>query len=231
MKYRYSYADREFIISPYNTTVERNMLLAASYDNVELDDLMLIVRDFIDGDIKNLNEDEKKLLLYKLRTISVGEEIAMRFKCSCEHVNEYHVPIPVIESKEVNMFYEPMSLELKNMVGTFEEIDKHVSVNLDDCDLDELGDLEEFILDNMIHTDLKIKSACEKCGSSHLVDFGDIDFLKNAMSEDTLTGIYQEINDLVYYSHYNKQDVDNMLPFERLILFELLKSTIKESNQ
>jgi len=50
------------------------------------------------------------------------------------------------------------------------------------------------------------------------------------MSEDSLTSIYQTYNEMIFHSHYTKQDIDSLYPFERIILFSLLNKTKEDLN-
>ena len=45
------------------------------------------------------------------------------------------------------------------------------------------------------------------------------------MSEDSLMTLYKSYNHLVFFGHYSKQDIDDMLPFERVIFIGLLNKT------
>jgi hypothetical protein len=51
------------------------------------------------------------------------------------------------------------------------------------------------------------------------------------MSEKSINGLYSEINDLCFYSHYTYSDVMRMYPFERDILKGLLEKTLKKSSE
>jgi len=51
------------------------------------------------------------------------------------------------------------------------------------------------------------------------------------ISNIDLLSIYQYYNSMKYYGNYNFNEIDNMLPIEREIFFNLLKKTIEEDNK
>ena len=79
-KYPVNLNGKRILIQPYNTEKEKDLLIMSSFEVYELDEILRVLE--VDSDIiHSLSENEKKILLYKFREISVGDEITVKYKC------------------------------------------------------------------------------------------------------------------------------------------------------
>jgi len=142
-KENYNYSveinNKKIYFRPWNTLDEKNYLLNISSrddENVPIDDLwnILIIPCIKDKNIE-LNEIEKKYLMIKMREISIGDDIEIRYICNhdnCKTVNEININInDVLEYKNNNFqtikydeieitFNEPKTQNLKNRLKEYE---------------------------------------------------------------------------------------------------------------
>lgn len=209
-------------VTPFNSFQEKQILLMLSLDEEStLDDCLEILKDNIDTDYKNLTDNEKVILLYKLRGISTGESIPVQFKCKnkdCKAPNSQEIIV-------TDLFTKGTIENDKFDTLTDDNFQDYVDLDIDELDLDEYDKLFEEIQNKKTKFNFIKQNKCHKCGTLHNFDISTPKFLIDNMSEDSLMSIYQSINNLVFFSHYNKEDVDNMLPFERTVLFGLLEKT------
>jgi hypothetical protein len=235
MQIPFIYGDKKINLTPYNTLQEKNILLYNSFCENDINGVLNILKDNIDIDLTELSEIEKKLILYKLRVISVGDDINVKYKCKCGKANESVLNIPFPKDKKIESTYKKFNLNinLKNMVGKFEDVVNHVDISeeeLDEMDLNIYEDLEQHIKNNFVNIDLTANAKCFSCGHLTSFNISDEKSIIESLSEDSLMSLYMCISDMIYYSHYNKSDIDTMLPFERTIFYELLLKTKKENN-
>ena len=142
-KENYNYSveinNKKIYFRPWNTLDEKNYLLNISSrddENVPIDDLwnILIIPCIKDKNIE-LTEIEKKYLMIKMREISIGDDIEIRYICNhdnCKTVNEININInDVLEYKNNNFqtikydeieitFNEPKTQNLKNRLKEYE---------------------------------------------------------------------------------------------------------------
>lgn len=223
----YRYGTRNFLLIPYNTIKEKEMLLLVSLNVLELDRALSIC-GISKEDLEKLSDDEKKALLYKFRSISVGEELKIRFKCSnCKQINEVGINIDnILVDKKIE----------HNFIEQYEDVNEEnfssfLGYDADELDLEQYDKLFEECSNSVIKFNFIKECTCVKCKEKKSIDISDTKFILDNMSEDTLTSLYQVSSDMVFYSNYTKSDVDNMLPFERAIFIGLLNKTREEMNK
>ncbi len=227
MKIPYNYGDREFNITPYNTSIEKEILLLVSLEKYSFNNVLNLLG--IENDIlDNMSTDEKIALLYKFRSVSVGEEIAITYKCKeCKIINETSLNIEELVSNGDGSFKcKELYKELND-----DNIHEFIDENIDDMDLEEYDDIFKKVKRSITTFNFIKECKCIKCGSIRQFDISDELYVIENMSEDTLMNLYQTINDLVYFGHYSKLDIDSFLPFERTIMIGLLNKTKEELNK
>ena len=229
LKVRYKYADKEFILEPYTTSQEKDLLLLSAVGDDDLE-LALSICGVKDSVIDDLSTMEKKAMLCKLREISVGSEVNVTFKCiSCKAANENTINIeniilpPVDASSEVTDVFKEV---------TDENLNEFVVVSdIKDLDLDVYDDLMKTVK-NSVHTfDFKKPSNCQKCGCVNKINIEGSEFIFSTLSEDSLMSLYQTYNDLTFFGKYTKADIDGMYPFERTIFISLLNKSREDLNK
>lgn len=223
MKLPFLIGEREFLLEPYTTAQEKEILLLSSF-NIESFERVFEVLNFdCPGD---LSDNEKKVILYQLRAISLGDEIDIKYKCdNCHQVNE-----PVIEANE---FVETASrndndvLKL-NKIITDDNLNSFVALSddeLDELDILDFEKLKERVKENQLKFNFNKTTKCMKCGNLKTFDMSDLKYILEIMSDDSLMTLYTSYNYLTYFGNYTKEDIDKMYPFERGIFTGLLTKT------
>lgn len=221
------YGDKEFFLSPFNTLQEKNILLYANEDE-SLDIILKILKDNIKTteDIFKLSTNEKKALLYKLREISVGENINIRYKCSgCKKTTETAFSVvDVIEGDGVKNFDDIDLFEAYSEEPEDYFINKEI---IEELDVNKYDEVIGYILKNKVNFNFSKKCSCVMCGYEDLIRIDKPKFLLDNMSESDISTIYRVTSELIFNSHYTKQDIDGMLPFEREVFIGLLNQHIE----
>jgi hypothetical protein len=223
MKQSIELGNRKYFVNAYTTFQEKEILLSSSFEENNLD-VILDILGF--NDYSELTEDEKKVILYKHREISIGDEIDISFVCdNCKHPNQISVSASnFIEAPKRN------DNDIKSFTKKFSEenISDYVSIDADELDIDEYDELVERIKDNQYTINFLKPATCISCRTQTHINIGNTKFVIEAMSEDTLMSLYKIYNSLVLFGNYSKIDIDSMYPFERKIFVGLLKSTKEE---
>lgn len=216
--------DKEFLLKPYTTSQEKEILLLSSFSVDDFDRIFEILDYKYDGDLSELSDDEKKVLLYKFRDISVGDEVDIKFVCEhCKASNENK--LEATNFVVSNIKNDDFILK-KNIPVTDENLHEFVpNVNVDELDLQEFEDLKQNVKDNQISFNFIKTTKCLKCRAPKTFDMSDKKYIIEILSEDTLMTLYKTYNYMIYFGHYTKTDIDNMMPFERTILTGLLSKT------
>lgn len=219
--------DKKFLLKPYTTKQEKEILLLSSFD---VNDPMRVI-DLLDiktdVNINELSQDELKVLLYQFRTISLGDEIDVKFECpNCGQVNESSIEgcnfiMPSIRNDD-DVIKLPIELTDENLHEFLLS-----DIDVDELDIEEFEELKERVKMNQIRFDFVKHCKCIKCKSEKSYDLSDIKYIIEVMSDDTLMTLYKTYNYMVFFGHYTKEDIDSMLPFERSIFVGLLQK-IKE---
>lgn len=223
IKIKYEYSGKSFDIVPYNTAIEREILLLSLLGVENPVDSALQVLGVDDHIIKTLNEQEKKAMLFKYRVASIGDEVPIKYQCKhCGSANEIGLDIDGITKPGK----ETTGITDKLKPVTEENLHEFVDVDVDDLDLDECEALINKVKESVTTFEFIRTSNCLKCKEPNYINVEDnvIEY----MSEDTIMSLYQAYNDLTYFGKYTKQDIDSLYPFERTILIGLLNKTREE---
>lgn len=224
-KYPVDINGKRILIEPYNTEKEKDLLIMSSFEIYNLDEILRVLG--IKKKIReSLSENEKKVLLYKFREISVGDEINVKFKCKdCRYPNE--VGLLCTDLIEKPEYIDP-NIKMIDKELTDDNISDFVNMSIEDIDnldLDEYEKLMQRIKNNQVTFNFVKQSKCLKCGTSNSFYIGDIKYIIESLSEDTLMSIYRTYNDMCMFGNYNKKDIDSLYPFERTILIGLINKT------
>ena len=230
MFHNVSLYNKNIKIKAYTTGIEKDLLIMSSFENYNID-FVLEVLGLDYETIEQLSENEKKVVLYKYREISVGDELNIKFKCiECNQQNE--------SSIEIGNFLIPPERNDEDIL----KIDKVITddnlsdfllnkIDVDELDIDEFEELKERARKNQKEFNFIKKCSCIKCKKENNFDVGDIKYIIESLSEDTLISMYRTYNDMTFFGKYTKQDVDSLYPFERTILIGLLNKTREDIKQ
>lgn len=218
--------EKEYRISAYNTSQEKEILLLASFGVYDLKKVFNILNF---SDYEGLSEDEMKVILYRHREISLGDEIDVRFKCdNCGQGND-----TVLTASGFVIPGKRNDSDIKKLLKKFDEekMQEYVDFDVDDLDIDEYEKLRQRIIDNQMKIDFTRSANCMKCGTKKLFNIGDTKYIVDILSDDNLMSLYKAYNFLNFFGNYSKTDIDGMYPFERNIFIGLLKKTKEDMNK
>ena len=223
-QYPFQLNSKKILIKPYTTETEKDLLIMSSFEIYDIDEILRVL-GLEENSIKELTVNEKKVLLYKYREISIGDEITMKFKCShCKQPNEGIIDCKIfIENEEINHKYKQLD-EIPN------DENLHLFVNmtkeeLENLDLDEYENLLKDVENSQIKYNFTKSCKCIKCKKDNIFDISNIKYILESLSEDTIMSIYRTYNDMCMFGNYNKKDIDSLYPFERTILIGLINKT------
>ena len=223
-QYPFQLNSKKILIKPYTTETEKDLLIMSSFEIYDMDEILRVL-GLEENLIKELTLNEKKVLLYKYREISIGDEITMKFKCShCKQPNEGIIDCKIfIENEEINHKYKQLD-EIPN------DENLHLFVNmteeeLENLDLDEYENLLKDVENSQIKYNFTKSCKCIKCKKDNVFDISNIKYILESLSEDTIMSIYRTYNDMCMFGNYNKKDIDSLYPFERTILIGLINKT------
>lgn len=220
MKVNFKIQDKNFILEAYRTSQEKDLLFLSSFEITDLDQVLNIL-NFQSNE--KLSDNEKKVIIYKYREISVGDEIDMRFKCKhCGTINDVAISIenliiePLRNDDDVKKSSEPI---------TNENLGEFVDIDVDELDITEFEDLKIRIQQNQINFNFIKTVKCGKCQKEKQYDISSEKYIIESMSEDSLMSLYKTYNNLNFFGNYTKLDIDSMMPFEREIFMGLINKT------
>ena len=223
-KYPVEINGKKLLIHPYDTEKEKDLLIMSSFEIYDIDEILRVL-GLEYSELEKLTENEKKVLLYKFREISVGDEINVKFKCIyCKAPNETSISCTdLIQNNHLDPDIKILDDEVTDdNIKEFLYIEQEEKDNLD---LDEYEKLLDRIKRNQVKYNFVKKCSCLKCKSENSFYIGDIKYIIESLSEDTLMSMYRTYNDMCMFGNYNKRDIDSLYPFERTILIGLINKT------
>jgi hypothetical protein len=227
LKINYEYSGKKFTIAPYTTAQEKDLLLLSTVGESDLDIALGICG--IDGtELMMLTQDEKVAMLYKIREISVGAEVNLKFKCKhCNSDNENSINIEdIVQSSKISN--NKIKDQFKEL--TDDNINQYLLLDIDELDIDEYEAIEQEVKDSVTKFNFRKPATCQKCSKVSFIRISAPSFVLDIMSEDSLISLYQTYNDLIFFGKYTKLDIDSLYPFERTIFVSLLNKSREDIN-
>lgn len=224
----YKYGNRKFNISPYDTKTQKDIVIFSELCSDFNEEAVNNILSILGIQYNHLTLDEKLALLYKIRSISVGEKLIVNSICpNCKNKQMFELDISdiviqpeIVDDKIIDNYQEFRE----------EDIQSYVNEDVNELDLDEYDRLIDKIKRSIVKFNFLHDVRCV-CGQSFKINLKDIKLCIKSLSDESLKAIYESYNNLTYYSHYTKMDVDSMYPFERAILIAMLNETIKKINE
>lgn len=245
MKIPFKIQNKVYHLEPYNTKQETKVLLLNSLSQDKEYNLNETLRIFGLTDIEELSKKEKILLLYLYRGISVGDECRLNFTCSsCEGISQnsfifdfYNTMLQkheelakkntYVKVQNKKIFQSDVKIldEYPNTDNLHEYLT--VKIDLEEIDLMEFEAILGLVTKVQETLSFKKELSCSHCRQKNTLYCDDYDFALDQISECTLIVIYETINKMAMLG-YSKTDVDNLLPFEREILMDLMIQSIEK---
>lgn len=225
--YSFKARGRTIKYTPYTSRQEKDMLLACSTGSPDELDLALKICNIADKDIKYLTQDEKIVTLYKLREVSVGDDMPAKFVCPhCGQPSETVISITGVHrepSKKSHWIKDP-GLASPKVEECFNE-------GYGDLDYDVYLKLKTNIKDYISTFNFDPEVRCQSCGKTTNLNISNLKFVLANMSEESTISIYKTYTSLVFNGRFSLADIDSMYPFERMIYIAQIKELIEARNK
>ena len=225
MRIPFKLNNKTYLIQAYNTFQEKEILLLDSFGVEDFNRVF----EILNFECPDISDDEKKVLLYKFREVSLGDEIQIKFVCNnCGQGQD-----ATLQGTDFIIPSKRNDNDIKKILKEFNEenIHEYIDFDPDELDIDEYEELIQRIKDNQEHISFIKSTPCLKCGTHKNFDLGSPKYIIEIMSDDTLMTLYKTYNFLVYFGKYTKEDIDKMYPFERSIFVGLLNKTKEDLNK
>ena len=220
-------------IEPYTVAQEKELLFLETYYPQFDDDILDAAFDILKLDSKiynKLSHDEKVILLYKYREISVDEKFALRCVCSaCGMPIETEVSITNIVN--VAQLKSELVKDLKRIPEDEEDFQKNFLTSYEDLDIDTYENIYENIAKYQTANNFLRKFRCMSCGHEAYIDLNSNKTVISSLSEASVESIYNFYENLIFTGKWSKRDIDSLLPFERVIFTSLYNESIKKHNE
>ncbi len=210
-------------LKSYRTKHERDALLYVT--DTEFNYQTLLEKLGVEKSIaENLSDKECEYLIFKLRSISVGEMIEFQYECgNCKKTT-------VAASNIDDMFADPIHTDIPEGLFYDEHIDESIEhmetvKNIEELSITEYDELyNKFEDNNKVLFNSNAVTNCVLCGTQTIIPIAASDII----SKITIKSLYENITELMYYSNNGYNDIMEMIPFEREIIISLINS-IKEN--
>lgn len=219
MKVPYQICEKTFLIEPYTTKIEKDILLSLDFDILDIDVYLDILNFRTEHE---LTEIEKKLILYKHREVSLGDDINVSYVCNkCKIRNDTAI--------ELSNFVKPGSRNDSDIIKIIKPVtDSNLSdflkekIDIDNLDIEEYEKLFQRVKDNQPTISFIKESKCINCKHIKYFDVSNTKYILETLSDDTLMTLYKTYSSLIFFGKYSKLDIDSMYGFERTIFLGLL---------
>lgn len=215
---------KKMLIKPYTSKVEKDILIMSTFEVFDMKEVLRIL-ELDENIINSLTENEMKVLLYRYREASLGDEIQIKFKCKdCNKPNEsaiittdFIIPSKHNDDDILKIDKEVTEENLKDFLIN--------SIELDDLDIDEYENLIIRVKENQNTFNFVKSCKCMYCKTPNFFNIGSPKYIIEQLSEHTLMTLYKTYNNMMMFGNLTKTDIDNMYPFERTIFIGLITKT------
>lgn len=220
-------------IEPYTVAQEKELLFLDTYYPEYNDDILDAALDILKLDSKlysKLSHDEKVILLYKYREVSVDEKFAIRCVCpSCKMPIETEISITNIVNKAE--LKSEFVIDLKRLPENEEDFQNNFLTKYEDLDIDTYENIYENISKYQTTNNFIRKFKCLSCGHESYINLNSNKMVISSLSESSIESIYNFYENLIFTGKWSKQDIDSLLPFERVIFSSLYNESVKKHNE
>ena len=220
-------------IEPYTVAQEKELLFLDTYYPEYDDDILDAALDILKVDSKiysKLSHDEKVILLYKYREVSVDEKFAIKCVCpSCKMPIETEVNITnIVKRAELKSDFVR---DLKRLPENEEDFQNNFLINYEDLDIDTYENIYENISKYQTTNNFIRKFKCLSCSHESYINLNSNKTVISSLSESSIESIYNFYENLIFTGKWSKKDIDSLLPFERVIFSSLYNESVKKHNE
>lgn len=220
-------------IEPYTVAQEKELLFLDTYYPEYNDDILDAALDILKVDSKlysKLSHDEKVILLYKYREVSVDEKFAIQCVCpSCGMPIETEVSITNIVNKAE--LKSDFVRDLKRLPKDEKDFQNNFLINYEDLDIDTYENIYENISKYQTTNNFIRKFKCLSCSHELYINLNSNKMVISSLSESSIESIYNFYENLIFTGKWSKKDIDSLLPFERVIFSSLYNESVKKHNE
>ena len=220
-------------IEPYTVAQEKELLFLDTYYPEYNDDILDAALDILKVDNKlysKLSHDEKVILLYKYREVSVDEKFAIQCVCpSCKMPIETEINITnIVKRAELKSDFVR---DLKRLPENEEDFQNNFLINYEDLDIDTYENIYENISKYQTTNNFIRKFKCLSCSHESYINLNSNKMVISSLSESSIESIYNFYENLIFTGKWSKKDIDSLLPFERVIFSSLYNESVKKHNE
>ena len=220
-------------IEPYTVAQEKELLFLDTYYPEYDDDILDAALDILKVDSKlysKLSHDEKVILLYKYREVSVDEKFAIKCVCpSCKMPIETEINITnIVKKAELKSDFVR---DLKRLPENEEDFQNNFLINYEDLDIDTYENIYENISKYQTTNNFIRKFKCLSCSHESYINLNSNKMVISSLSESSIESIYNFYENLIFTGKWSKKDIDSLLPFERVIFSSLYNESVKKHNE
>ena len=220
-------------IEPYTVAQEKELLFLDTYYPEYNDDILDAALDIIKVDSKlysKLSHDEKVILLYKYREVSVDEKFAIQCVCpACKMPIETEVSVTnIVKRAELKSEFVK---DLKRLPENEEDFQNNFLTSYEDLDIDTYENIYENISKYQTTNDFIRKFKCLSCSHESYINLNSNKMVISSLSESSIESIYNFYENLIFTGKWSKKDIDSLLPFERVIFSSLYNESVKKHNE
>ena len=174
---------RTYWLSPYTSKQEKDMLIMKSFEVKDLDKILDVLNFNYPRDI---SETEKKVIIWKFREISLGNEVNIRYTCdnpSCKQTQE--TALIVSDFVVPGTRDDPGVKKLPYLVNDA-NISDFVNISssvIDELDIKQYEKLLNTIKENQIKFNFTRDVKCLSCGAEKTFSLESIDYLIDSLSD------------------------------------------------
>ena len=220
-------------IEPYTVAQEKELLFLDTYYPEYNDDILDAALDILKVDSKlysKLSHDEKVILLYKYREVSVDEKFAIQCVCpSCKMPIETEINITnIVKRAELKSDFVR---DLKRLPENEEDFQNNFLINYEDLDIDTYENIYENISKYQTTNNFIRKFKCLSCSHESYINLNSNKMVISSLSESSIESIYNFYENLIFTGKWSKKDIHSLLPFERVIFSSLYNESVKKHNE
>ena len=193
-------------IEPYTVAQEKELLFLDTYYPEYNDDILDAALDILKVDSKlysKLSHDEKVILLYKYREVSVDEKFAIQCVCpSCKMPIETEINITnIVKRAELKSDFVR---DLKRLPENEEDFQNNFLINYEDLDIDTYENIYENISKYQTTNNFIRKFKCLSCSHESYINLNSNKMVISSLSESSIESIYNFYENLIFTGKWSK---------------------------
>lgn len=202
-------------------------------DDLSYEDSILFLDTFLTNngieDVDKLTEIEKIILLLKIREISIGDELKVKYKCvHCGNAMDSSININNIIKLAEIYSKEICGLFNKNDISELRVEDIVDKEYLEELDIDEYDNIQSNISKYIDTYDFTQTCKCSYCSKDNIFNLNNMKLLFSLLSDESFMSLSKLLYILVTQGKLTREDVLNMTPLQRVLEHGLIEEARKQ---